>query len=258
MRQLNRKNKILKISSLIFLGMFVGHGCRARIHTHSLSRSFPPGPALLGYTIQTGAFSILDNAIRMTAELNKQGYDAFYFVHESGLFKVRLGNFSSRKKADAKAKNLLDKNVINDYFIVPPREYSAKESRTWNEPSLRERIVATARNFISYPYTWGGESPEEGFDCSGLALAVYHLNGFSLPRTSLEQYRSGKRIQNNRLQKGDLLFFKTVSGRPVSHVGIYAGNDLFVHAPGKNKTIRLDSLSSPFYKERYVGACTYF
>ena len=258
MRQQSLKNLNLRILFLIFMSLFVWQGCRARVHTDTLSKSFPPGPALLGYTIQTGAFSIVDNAIRMTAVLNQRGYDAFYFVHESGLFKVRMGDYSTRKKADIRAKRLLNKKVISDYFIVPPREYPLTGSRAWNERLLRERLVAAARNFISYPYTWGGESPEEGFDCSGLALAVYHLNGFSLPRTSQEQYRNGKLIQKNHLQIGDLVFFITVPGRTVSHVGIYAGNDLFIHAPGRKKTIRMDSLSNKFYKERYVGACSYF
>ena len=190
--------------------------------------------------------------------LNKQGYDAFYFVDESGLFKVRMGNFSTWNKADLRAKILQNKNVISDYFIVPPREYASPGKRAWNENSLRKKVVATARNFISYPYTWGGASPEEGFDCSGLAMAVYKLNGFYLPRTSLEQYGSGTHIQKNHMQIGDLVFFKTVPGRTVSHVGIYAGNDFFIHAPGRKKTIRMDSLSNKFYEERYVGACSYF
>ncbi len=258
MRFQKRTSSIWKIFCLLVLVMIVGQGCTARIHSTTLPRSFPPAPALLGYTIQTGAFSLVDNAIRMTDSLNKRGYEAFYFVHESGLFKVRMGNFPNRKKADLRAKRLLDKNVITDYFIVPPREYPSAGSRAWNEQSFRERLVATARNFISYPYTWGGESPEEGFDCSGLALAVYHINGFSLPRTSREQYRSGKLIQKSQLQIGDLVFFKTVARRNVSHVGIYAGNDFFIHAPGSNKTIRMDSLSNRFYKDRYVGARSYF
>lgn len=254
--QLNRNR--LAILCLIFLGMLVGQGCRARIHMDPLSNPIPVGPDLLGYTIQTGAFSLVDNAIRMTAALNKQGFDAFYFVHESGLFKVRMGNFSTREKADQRAQKLLNKNVISDYYIVQPRGYPSTRSRALNERSLRESVVASAQNFISFPYTWGGESPEEGFDCSGLALAVYHLNGFSLPRTSREQYRSGKLIQKKNLQIGDLVFFKTVPGRTVSHVGIYSGNDLFIHAPGRNKTIRIDSLSNAFYKERFVGARSFF
>ena len=98
MRHLNRNILVLRILCLISLGMLVSWGCRARVHTDILSKSFSPGPALLGYTIQTGAFSIVGNAIRMTAALNQQGYDAFYFVHESGLFKVRMGNYSTRKK----------------------------------------------------------------------------------------------------------------------------------------------------------------
>lgn len=258
MRLQKRICSIWKIFCLVVLVMMVGQGCTARIHSTTLSKSFPLSPALLGYTIQTGAFSLVDNAIRMTDSLNKQGYDAFYFVHESGLLKVRIGNFPTRIKADLRAKRLLNKNVITDYFIVPPREYPSTGNRAWNEQSFRERLLATATNFISYPYTWGGESPEEGFDCSGLALAVYHLNGFSLPRTSQEQFRKGKLIQKNQLQIGDLVFFKNVVRRKVSHVGIYAGNDIFIHAPGSNKTIRMDSLSNRFYKDRYVGACSYF
>jgi len=255
---MNRKDLNIKILCLLILGIIVGQGCRARVHSAPVSKPPAAGPALLGFTIQTGAFSNMDNAIRMTDALNKRGYEAFYFVHESGLFKVRMGNFSTRQKADLSAKKLLNKNVISEYYIVQPRGYPSAERRVLNERSLRERLVAAARNYINYPYTWGGESPEEGFDCSGLVLAVYHLNGFSVPRTSLEQYRSGKLIQKNRLQIGDLVFFKTVPGRTVSHVGIYAGNDFFIHAPGRNKTIRMDSLSSSFYKERYVGARTYF
>lgn len=258
MKQHIRKNLSLRILGLIFLGVLIGQGCRARIHMDTLSDPIPAGPDLLGYTIQTGAFSLVDNAIRMTAALNKQGFDAFYFVHESGLFKVRMGNFSTREKADQRAQKLLKNNVISEYFIVSPRGYPSSESRNLNERSLRESLLAAARKFISYPYTWGGASHEEGFDCSGLALAVYHLNGFYLPRTSREQYRSGKLIQKNQLQIGDLVFFKTVPGKTVSHVGIYAGNDLFIHAPGRNKTIRMDSLSNAFYKERYVGARSYF
>lgn len=258
MRRSYGKRRILKLVGPFLLALFAGQGCRAIVHTEPVSRPISTGPALLGYTIQTGAFALIDNAIRMTDSLNKQGCKAFYFVHESGLFKVRIGNFPSREKADSKAKKLLDKKVIGDYFIVPPREYTSKGKERWDEGTLRERLVATARNFISYPYTWGGTSPEEGFDCSGLALAVYHLNGFFLPRTSREQYRSGKLIQKSRLQLGDLVFFKTVPGRTVNHVGIYAGKGLFIHAPGKNKRIRLDSLSNRFYSERYIGACSYF
>lgn len=258
MRSLNRKDLNLEILCLVLLTVLIGQGCRARINTGTLSKPYPAAPVLLGFTIQTGAFSNIDNAIRMTDSLNKRGYEAFYFFHESGLFKVRMGNFSTRKKADQRAKRLLNQNVISDYFIVQPRGYPSTGNRVLNEHSIRERLVTAARNYINFPYTWGGESPEEGFDCSGLVLAVYHLNGFSLPRTSREQYRGGKLIQKKNLQLGDLVFFKTVPGRTVSHVGIYAGNDLFIHAPGRNKNIRLDSLSSAFYKDRFVGARSYF
>lgn len=257
MKQLNRRNFDLRILCLIFMAVFIGQGCRVPIHTDTLAKPNPPNPTLLGYTIQTGAFSKVDNAIRMTAALNKRGCEAFYFLHESGLFKVRMGNFSSHATADLRAEKLLDKNVIHEYLVISPKEYTFAASQTWNENKFREKLVATAQKFISYPYTWGGASPEKGFDCSGLALAVYHVNGMNLPRTSWEQYKRGTLIQKNHLKIGDLVFFKTVVGKAVSHVGIYAGKDLFIHAPGRNKTVRMDSLSNKFYEDRYVGACSY-
>ncbi len=84
----------------------------------------------------------------MTAVLNKQGCDAFYFIHESGLFKVRMGNFSSRKKADLRAAKLKSKNIITDYYIVPPRVYSLRGIQAKDERSIRKRLVYDASNFI--------------------------------------------------------------------------------------------------------------
>ncbi|MGD2245285.1 MAG: SPOR domain-containing protein, partial [Candidatus Aminicenantes bacterium] len=173
---------------LIFMFILMNLGCTGQIHTvpkpEPIQQSFLP----VGYTIQTGAFSVLDNAIRMTERLNKQGLEAFYFKHESGLFKVRLGNFSSFKEADLLAKTLLARKIIADYFIVLPGGPTVAIRRSDRESSFRDTLIDTAKGFISYPYTWGGESPEEGFDCSGLVLAVYRINGLKLPRTSREQY----------------------------------------------------------------------
>jgi cell wall-associated NlpC family hydrolase len=64
---------------------------------------------------------------------------------------------------------------------------------------LRGEIVKTARSFIGLPYLWGGSSPESGFDCSGLAMAVYHLNGLDLPRSSREQFESGSPVERDEL-----------------------------------------------------------
>jgi cell wall-associated NlpC family hydrolase len=122
---------------------------------------------------------------------------------------------------------------------------------------LRNEIVTTAQTFIGVPYRWGGVSPEHGFDCSGLSMAVYHLNGLNLPRSSEAQWEAGSPVNRSRLSKGDLVFFATSGRGKISHVGIYVGENTFIHAPGRNKRIRLDSLSKRYFRRRYVGARTY-
>ena len=99
---------------------------------------------------------------------------------------------------------------------------------------LREELVRSARSFLGVPYLWGGASLDTGFDCSGLTMTVYQLCGLDLPRTSREQYLAGNPVELSTLEKGDLVFFAP-GGDKISHVGIYAGNGQFIHAPEKGK-----------------------
>jgi cell wall-associated NlpC family hydrolase len=88
-------------------------------------------------------------------------------------------------------------------------------------------------------------------------MAVYHLNGLNLPRSSNAQWQAGSPVNRSQLSKGDLVFFATSGGGKISHVGIYTGRDKFIHAVGVNKRIRVDSLSNKYFRRRYVGARTY-
>jgi cell wall-associated NlpC family hydrolase len=88
-------------------------------------------------------------------------------------------------------------------------------------------------------------------------MVVYRLNGLDLPRSSRQQWQVGKRINRRQLQKGDLVFFATSGGKRVSHVGIYTGDGKFLHAPRRGSRIKTSSLSSHYFKTRYVGARTY-
>jgi cell wall-associated NlpC family hydrolase len=225
----------------------------------------PPRPerpkkelAPMGYSIQVGAFLKVENAVRLTESLEKQGLSAYYFHHETGYYKVRFGDFSSQEKAGLKARSLSAAGVVDDgYYIVSPEDYAAAKARVYGAAHLRKEIVQTAESFIGIPYRWGGDSPDNGFDCSGLAMAVYQYNGLNLPRSSREQYKAGAPVERHELARGDLVFFATSGMRRVSHVGVYTGNGCFVHAPGKGKTIRVNSLSDRYYATRYVGARTY-
>lgn len=214
-------------------------------------------PLKMGFSVQVGAFSQVDNAARLTKKLEKQGLDAFYFAHSSGLYKVRFGNYINQSSAMSEAHRLQQIGIIDVFYVVKPGEYAIARGRPSGDGSLRDEIVDTAQSFIGLPYQWGSCSLDAPLDCSGLVMAVYQLNGMNVPRTSEDQYKSGMPVTKDLLEKGDLVFFATSSTGRVSHVGIFIGGDMFIHAPGTGKTICADSLSGTYYRERFYGACTY-
>jgi cell wall-associated NlpC family hydrolase len=233
-------------------------GCSVRT-TQRAKESIPKEPELqrMGYTIQVGAFANIDNAVRLTAKLKRQGLDAYHFLDASGLYKVRFENFRSQASARSRADSMQRRGIIESFYIVKPDAYAAlREGRKDNQP-FREKIVKTARRYVGVPYRWGGESLRTGFDCSGFTMVVYRLNGLDLPRSSKQQWKVGKKIDRRQLQKGDLVFFATTGGSQVSHVGIYAGNNTFLHAPRRGSRIKTSSLSTQYFRTRYVGARSY-
>jgi cell wall-associated NlpC family hydrolase len=211
----------------------------------------------MGYTIQAGAFSNVDNAARLTKRLQEKGLDAFYFIHDSGFFKVRFGNYESFNAASKAAEQLRSSGTIEEYYIVRPEDHPGFKDKKADKDSLRKGIVLSAKKYLGIPYLWGGESEKTGFDCSGLTMAVYKLNGFDLPRTSGKQWVKGNPVRLNQLSEGDLVFFSTKKKGVISHVGIYIGMGQFIHAPGEGKEIRMESLSTNYYKSRFIGARTY-
>jgi len=120
----------------------------------------------------------------------------------------------------------------------------------------RDEILETAKKYIGVKYEEKGTSPD-GFDCSGFTLYIYKNNGFNIPRKASSQYNAGKRINLKSAKPGDLVFFN-VKGNNVSHVGIYAGNNEFIHSPSAGKSVSFASINNPYWKKRYVGAITYF
>ncbi|MBN1296002.1 C40 family peptidase [bacterium] len=206
----------------------------------------------MNYTIQAGAFAIQDNAIRFTERLREHGMDAYYFIAEDTLFKVRFGDFTTRSDAEQTARNLVNEGTIDAFYIVQPELRSSADIPEKTK-DLRRHLVHTAMRFIGCPYRYGGVS-ENGFDCSGLTMTIYRLNGLNLPRVSLDQYRLGRRVSLAQLQPGDLVFFRTTGNDAITHVGIYTGKGNFIHAPGKGKFVRTASLSEPYFEERYAGA----
>jgi cell wall-associated NlpC family hydrolase len=210
----------------------------------------------LGYTIQAGAFANAENADRMTRSLQEKGLAATYFVEKKGLYKVRFGNFATKELARARGEEIRQAGIIEEFYIVSPEEYAVAKRAELGEAYIRDELVRSAQSFLGVPYLWGGTSVETGFDCSGLTMTVYQLNGFDLPRTSREQFAAGNPVDRSSMEKGDLLFFSRGGGK-VSHVGIYAGGGRFIHAAGRGKRIRVDILSKGLYSRMYIGARSY-
>jgi NlpC/P60 family protein len=117
----------------------------------------------------------------------------------------------------------------------------------------REEISIQAMSLVGVPYRWGGNTPEAGFDCSGLVrYVVDRAASVNLPRTTADMSVRGESIEPDEVAPGDLIFFNT-TGRPHSHVGIYVGKLRFVNAPSTGGTVRLDYLTNPYWAKRFDG-----
>jgi cell wall-associated NlpC family hydrolase len=115
-------------------------------------------------------------------------------------------------------------------------------------------ILFRAISLVGTPYRYGGNTPESGFDCSGLIGYIFNdVAGARLPRSAAEIDRlQAPAVSRTRLAPGDLVFFR--DGGSISHIGIYVGEGRFVHAPSRGGTVRLDALDGDYWRQHYVGA----
>ena len=130
---------------------------------------------------------------------------------------------------------------------APPEQAESYQLRS----GVGEHAARTASSLVGSPYRYGGHSPD-GFDCSGLVYYAYRAAGLSVPRTSTQQFRAATPIPITAARAGDLLFFRYE--RKVSHVGIYLGDQRFVHAPSSGKAVSVANLTDAHYREHFVGA----
>jgi len=124
-----------------------------------------------------------------------------------------------------------------------------KQPGTPRSPEIVFQALATA----GVPYRRGGQSPENGFDCSGLVAHVYReAFGIELPHNARAQSRVGKPVSAAALEAGDLVFYNT-ERRPYSHVGIYLGDQRFIHAPRPGAAVRVESMRTTYWVRRFDG-----
>ena len=129
------------------------------------------------------------------------------------------------------------------------RDYHQGEavSRAKVETRLGTNIALYAKKYIGVPYVWGGTG-SSGFDCSGFIYFIYNHFGIDLPRTADSQYGIGRQVSLSVLEPGDLVFFSTYEPGP-SHVGIYVGNNQFVHASSGAGEVTVTPMSKPYYQD---------
>lgn len=116
--------------------------------------------------------------------------------------------------------------------------------------SLGENVALLAQELIGAPYVYGGSDPR-GFDCSGLVYYTYRQTGVNVPRTSQEQFKAARKIALTQANEGDLVFFQDQA--KLSHVGIYLGEGMFVHAPETGRQVSIESLNAPYYQQHLVA-----
>jgi len=127
----------------------------------------------------------------------------------------------------------------------------APEARKADE-SIKDRLLRVARRMLAVPYRFGGTTLW-GLDCSGFVQKTFAFLNLDLPRSAREQFREGAKVAKADLSPGDLVFFRTYAEYP-SHVGIYLGDNRFVHASSRERKVTVESLDTPYYVKRYIGA----
>lgn len=131
--------------------------------------------------------------------------------------------------------------VVNDEKSVPINRRDADD------------LIGSAMGLLGVAYRYGGNSAGTGFDCSGFMQHIFKRSmQISLPRTSAEQAKMGVHVNRANLQPGDMVFFRTMGRGRISHVGLYIGNNRFIHAPRSGKRIEITSLGNKYWNAKYA------
>lgn len=235
----------LKVSTV--KNVELGYG---KVNGNSVNMRSGPGT---GYAIKTQANS---DALAYVIGFNRQWYKVIYgdlicYIRSDYLdmTEIPYDNRASKKEP------IFFKNGVSTG--VAPNAAALKASANYivsgsASTVLRNRVVSTAKQYIGVPYVWAGTSPS-GFDCSGFTQYVFKACGMTIPRTCQDQYTLGTYVSKENLQPGDLVFFQNTYKTGISHVGIYVGDGMFIHA-SSSKGVTISNLYSTYYINHYYGA----
>ena len=144
-------------------------------------------------------------------------------------------------------KSLLLIVILSSILLITACSSQPKYAKSHNK---KYKIIQIAKAQIGKPYRYGGSSPRSGFDCSGLINYSYKKVGLSVPRTTRQLYKATRPVNKNNLKAGDLVFFR-INRRTISHVGLYLGNNRFVHAPSGGKKVNIANINDKYWKARF-------
>ena len=182
--------------------------------------------------------------------------DVDYEVTDSASTVAPLARLSSAETVSAVQWQALAKKAPKK--ATPSRGGSPRDFANGRGPAAKKALgQAFADQALTYrgtPYHYGASSPSSGFDCSGLIYYTLRQRGYNPPRTAAGLAHYGQPVKRNELKSGDIVLFANTYKRGVSHVGIYVGNNNFVHAPNSNSRVRVDSLGSAYYSKKYYSA----
>ena len=150
----------------------------------------------------------------------------------------------------------LKEEIIIENFYDTLTTQTLDLSTSWEEFTKEDEILETARAFLGVKYIWAANGPS-AFDCSGFTKYVFKESGITLPRYSGHQANIGEKINYENLEKGDLVFFDTTKKfrKKVNHVGIFIGNNKFIHASSGGKKVMITSfIKKKFYKNKFLYA----
>ncbi len=146
----------------------------------------------------------------------------------------------------------IDKFLAEKGFLTQIGEHIGQVSHSVGEKA--SELVTNAMGFLGVPYRRGGTSVETGFDCSGFVRAIYQQTiGLILPRSADQQAAATRTIERNELRPGDLVFYNTMR-RAFSHVGIYVGDNKFIHSPKPGDEVRVEDMRLGYWQTRFNGA----
>jgi cell wall-associated NlpC family hydrolase len=190
--------------------------------------------AFLLVTIQCGAQQLLKNTTERKTILGNLSSIVIVHPDTSGIILPGVGENWPLGKQDTARWNSVLRNTNSSSC-----------------DNMRNLLATRALGYLGVLYRYG-QASEKGFDCSGFVLYVFRTFGFILPHDAVAQYYMSRRITKSEAQPGDLVFFRTM-GKQISHVGIYIGNNIFIHSPGRGRSVTTESLEFPYYKSRLAG-----